>query len=279
MDRLRNFPIRSWEAERFVTGGSCFRGELLARLASSQGVEKRPVIQAAVAVELLHNASLVHDDLMDEDRMRRGRLSSYGALGHDKSLLLGDALIAETFAILAEMETDPEIRCRAVSLTAQTISIASIGQAEQASRSINQPCSLEDCLAWSRQKTGALIALPVELACILANDEDSRQSAHSAALQLGLAYQIKDDLLDWLGLKKGRSGSSDYRNKQWTVPLVFGESGESDIREKCLDLIEQAKTDFGASLNQMPPEYHGILNTAAKALLQMPSAFHQTQAI
>ncbi|HAV13796.1 MAG TPA: hypothetical protein DCX06_09965 [Opitutae bacterium] len=209
-----------WNAETLILGGSYFRGSLLIELCEAFEVEAETALSAALAVELIHNASLIHDDIMDHDFERRGRPSGYAVLGASQALLFGDVLIAEAYDCLANLEIASRSKVRLIQLLSQVILNASRGQSAQLDCESGMSCTLDACMEWSRLKTGMLFALPVEMALILADRERECKLAVSIGVEFGLAYQIMDDLFDCLGCKRGREKPSDNRNAEWTFARV-----------------------------------------------------------
>ncbi|MEM1222773.1 MAG: polyprenyl synthetase family protein [Verrucomicrobiota bacterium] len=271
-DYVQSSRLVEWDAERFISKGSGLRGELLIRLCHELGADLEVALNAAVAVELIHNASLVHDDIMDRDLERRGRPTAYAMLGEHQAILLGDVLIAEAYNVIAGLPVDAETKVNLIRIMSQSIAEASAGQGAQISCSANTACTLEACLDWSRLKTGSLFALPVKVALgFNKNDQFLEQSAE-AAIELGLAYQIKDDLSDWLGCKIGRNGLSDTKNDQWTFARIAERDAPGNEISFLLDLIKNAECRYRTIAEELPLFVRKVLKLIASRLLVIPGS-------
>ena len=172
-------------AEALTAGGKRLR-PLICFLASPQASE--PPHAAGVAVELVHMATLVHDDLVDGARMRRGVPSAWSVFGADAALSAGDYLFACAFAELAEIGDST-----AVAVLADACLALARGEALQRRQTRDPETTIDDYLARCALKTGKLF----EAACLLGSDGDTALGAYG--LELGIAFQIADDILDCAG--------------------------------------------------------------------------------
>jgi geranylgeranyl pyrophosphate synthase len=190
-------------AEALAAGGKRLR-PALAFLASSPGCE--PPVTAGVAVELVHMATLVHDDLIDGAPVRRGHAAAWTEHGPEAAKATGDFLFARAFTVLAEQE-DP----RALEILARASLELARGEAMQRRQRYRPETSVDDYIERCRLKTGALFAA----ACLLAHG-----SADYGRL-LGIAFQIADDILDCAGetIETGKVPGTDLRDGTPTLPL------------------------------------------------------------
>ena len=227
-----------------IGGGKRFRAFLTIQSAKLFEIPKTQALQAASAIELIHAYSLVHDDLpsMDNDDFRRGRPTVHIKWDESTAILVGDCLQAFAFEVLCEKKTHPksDIRLKLV----EKLAIASgfqgmvLGQAKdlEAER-ISKKLNIEDIFELQKLKTGALFKWSVEAAGILAEKESSALCKYADAI--GLAFQIKDDLLDYEGSmdKTGkRVGKDQVAGKATLVSLL----GVNEAKKRSNELCEEA---------------------------------------
>ncbi len=180
------------------TGGKRLRARLALDAAAGLGVGPGPATAWAAACELLHNASLVHDDLQDGDRERRGVATVWARFGPDTAISLGDHLMTAAYRAVATVGV-PQTQGRLLALTAEAVAETIRGQSRELDqRRHGAPGGWADYAAMARAKSGPLLALPLSGALILAGrPERERAASEAAGRELGLAYQIADDLADF----------------------------------------------------------------------------------
>ncbi len=204
-------------AEALSAGGKRLR-PLLVFLTTPPGRE--PSLEAGVAVELVHVASLVHDDVIDGAEVRRGRASAWSAHGPEAATAAGDYLFARAFAELAATGD-----LRAVSVLAETTLMLVRGEALEWGQRHRPDTGIEDYVERCTLKTGRLL----EAACVL-----SRPSPQLGAfgLALGIAFQIVDDCLDCVGetLETGKIPGADLREGIPTLPLLLAARQDEVVR-------------------------------------------------
>jgi farnesyl diphosphate synthase len=208
LERLLVVPpgleARVYEAMRYsaLAPGKRLRPFLVFAGSNLFGVARRCALQVAAAIEMVHAYSLVHDDLpaMDDSDLRRGRPTCHKQFDEATAVLAGDGLLTSAFEVLAHPDThgDPAVRCELVGALAVAAGPTGMvgGQmidliAEQ------QPLDIGEITRLQRMKTGALIAFACEAGAILAKaPSEPRMALRGYAHDLGLAFQIADDLLD-----------------------------------------------------------------------------------
>ena len=183
--------------------------------------DEDPSPAAAVAVELVHMATLVHDDLVDGAKMRRGMPAAWSLFGPEAALAAGDYLYACAFSVL--VRTDDQ---RAVETLADAALCLARGEAMQRSQTRKPETTIDAYLARCALKTGKLI----EAACLLGSGGDTRLGAYG--LHLGVAFQIDDDILDCAGQTQetGKIPGTDLREGTPTMPLLLAAQQDEVVR-------------------------------------------------
>ena len=195
----------------------------------------------AAAVEMIHTYSLIHDDLpsMDNDDFRRGRATNHKVYGEAMAILAGDALLTDAFAVASTAQLpEPADMAFAIGMLSECAgSLGMVGGQVLDILAESRECTEEDVLAIQDRKTGALISAACVLGTIAGGGtEEQVQAAAKFAAGLGLAFQIRDDMLDVIGTKEemGKGVGTDA-NKNTFVRL-YG-------LEKCEELVQQY-TDY-----------------------------------
>jgi geranylgeranyl diphosphate synthase type I len=202
-------------------GGKAVRPALAFLSARAAGSLAEVALPGALAVELVHNFSLLHDDVMDGDRERRHRPTAWSLFGVGQAIVTGDALLVLAHQSLLEPPT-PERERASVALTRATARMIA-GQAEDLAFESRLDVSVEDCLEMCAHKTGALIAYASSVGAILSGaPETVVSSLERFGLHLGLAFQAVDDFLGIWGRPEatGKPVASDLLSGKKTLPIV-----------------------------------------------------------
>jgi len=218
-------------------GGKRIRPVLCMLAAESVGAAAEGALACAVALECIHTYSLIHDDLpaMDDDDLRRGKPTCHKVFGEGQAILAGDGLLTEAFTLLAaDPQLPPSRRVEAIRVLGEAAGWQGMvgGQSldlegEQSTRS-GEPVSLAHLQLIHRLKTGALLRASLELGAIAGNaDPAQRQQLRAAGEALGLAFQIKDDILDATSTEAamGKRVGKDQGKGKITYPLLLGLNG------------------------------------------------------
>jgi geranylgeranyl pyrophosphate synthase len=258
---------RLGEAMRYSTleGGKRLRPILVYVTGTALGATPEQLDEAAVAVELIHVYSLVHDDLpaMDDDDLRRGRPTCHKAYDEGTAMLVGDALQALAFEVMAGHDLEPStvaVRLQQVQLLALGIGTAGMagGQAIDLA-AVGKPLSAEALEGMHRRKTGALIRTSVLLGAIAAGV--SRGADHDAlatyGAELGLAFQIQDDVLDVAGETDalGKTAGADAARGKPTYPSIHG-------LERSAQLARQHRDNAVAAIRGLGPRMADLVSLA-----------------
>jgi geranylgeranyl pyrophosphate synthase len=203
--------------EALAAGGKRLR-PLLCFLTSAES----PRVAAGVAVELVHMATLVHDDLVDGARMRRGMPAAWSVFGVEAAKAAGDYLYARAFAVLAETGDR-----RAVQTLADAALDLARGEAMQRLQTHDPNTTIDAYIARCRLKTAKLI----EAACLLGSGGEERLGAYGVSL--GIAFQIADDILDCAGQTQetGKIPGTDLREGTPTMPLLLAAQVDPLVRD------------------------------------------------
>ncbi len=208
------------EASRhsIAAGGKRFRA-LLVLLAARFGDPADPrVIQAALAIELTHLATLFHDDVMDEALVRRGSSSANARWGNSVAILTGDFLFAQASLILADLGPD------AVRIQAQTFSRLVTGQMAETIGARPGQDPLDFYLQVLKEKTGSLIATAGRFGALFSGAPDQIADRIAVACELlGVAWQLSDDLIDIASgqAESGKTPGTDLRQGVRTLPMLY----------------------------------------------------------
>jgi farnesyl diphosphate synthase len=239
--------MRLVEAMRYaaIGGGKRVRPLLLVTTAEMYGVPRDPAVRAGSALEAIHVYSLIHDDLpcMDDDAMRHGKPTVHRAYDEVTAVLAGDSLHALAFEILAMPETSADSFVRAELV--QTLAGASGANGMAGGQMMDiaagqKQFDLRTVTRLQQLKTGALLGAAVEMGAILGRvPEEGRVHLRSYARDIGLAFQIADDLLDWEGdeTKTGKALRKDHGQGKATFVSLMGADKARDQAEA---LAEQA---------------------------------------
>ncbi len=244
-----NHPVQIAEGMKYavLNGGKRIRPVLVLMTLDLLGKDEKLGLPSGAALEMIHSYSLVHDDLpaLDNDDYRRGKLTTHKKFGEAEGILIGDALLTHAFNILTEKNEGLISDKKIVEIVRLTSSYAGIngmigGQMVDI-ESEGKKVDMETLKYIHKNKTGKLLRLPIEMGCIIGDaSKEIRMKLEEYADLIGLAFQIKDDILDIEGdfEKLGKPIGSDAELGKSTYPALIG----LEESKKLLDeIVEKAK--------------------------------------
>lgn len=273
-----------------------FLGDLLPTVLLGSGKRVRPALVflsaklgsapinhvrvVAQAVELIHIATLVHDDIIDKAAMRRGLRTIYKEHGIDTAVLLGDHIYTYAFQTVAELGN-----ANVLKLLAQSTSAMCQGEIDQLKNRYQFDLSEADYFSFIEKKTAALFGVSAQSGAILADQSEEIQNAlHTFGLHLGIGFQIIDDLLDLTGDEAvvGKTLRTDLFNGKMTLPMIHYRDHSSSTSEmkkfflsldhpngQIVDFIENLKRSESIQYAEDIAQYH--VQEALSQLDQLPS--------
>lgn len=203
-------------------------------------------LKLATAVEFIHTATLLHDDVVDGSKLRRGKVAAHLIWGGATSVLVGDFLFARAFELMVETGS-----LRVLDILSKASSVIAEGEVLQLTRAHDLNLDQATYLAIIAAKTAELFAAAAEAGAISAGAAEGRAAALRAyGLNLGLAFQLADDVLDYGGAAEtlGKNAGDDFREGKATLPLLLAiaRSGprEAAFWERAVGRLEQTEADF-----------------------------------
>lgn len=225
-------PKKLHEAIRWslLAGGKRFRPALLLAVGKTFGAENEKLLRTAAAIEMIHTYSLIHDDLpaMDDDDLRRGKATCHKKFGEATAILAGDVLQTLAFQAIAEDENlSAEIRVKLISEMAKAAGtpIGMVAGQQFDLEAEGKSISIEQLEKIHHRKTGAMICIAARAGAIIAEaNEQELKAVSNYASELGLLFQITDDLLDVTQTTEvlGKTAGKDISAEKATYPAFYG---------------------------------------------------------
>jgi octaprenyl-diphosphate synthase len=227
-----------------ASGGKRLRPILTLATAGLCGYDGEGQIKLAAAVEFMHTATLLHDDVVDDSDMRRGKAAARVVFGNQASVLVGDFLLGQAFKMMVEVGS---LAC--LQVLSDAAAIIAEGEVMQLSAAKDTHTSEDAYLAVIRAKTAALFAAACEVGPILAGSPDEEiEACRGYGANLGIAFQLIDDALDYGGsaAKLGKNVGDDFREGKITLPVVLSfRRGAPAEREFWKRTLERGETQDG----------------------------------
>src|SRR5579875_2155301 len=224
ISELRPEILRDSSAHLIISGGKRLRPYLLLKIAELYGCDFESAIYAGISVELIHNFSLVHDDIMDNDEFRHGKPTVHVVYGIPFAILAGDTLFSLAFNALNRVETSKERKLRLFKELSLATLRLSIGQAYDMYLSSSKKMGRRLYLETVENKTAALFECSAVMGAILGGAKNEEiENIRRAVRYAGIAFQIKDDILGVFGDPKvtGKPVGNDIREGKKTLIAVF----------------------------------------------------------
>ena len=232
-------------------GGKRLRPMLTLATAAAYGYTGADDAKLAAAVEFIHTATLLHDDVVDESARRRGRPTANLLWDNKSSVLVGDYLFARSFQLMVETDS-----LRVLDILANAAAVIAEGEVLQLSVAQNLATTEETYLKVIRGKTAALFAAATEAGAVVAGAPDDQVRAfHDYGDALGIAFQIVDDLLDYGGATAalGKNVGDDFRERKITLPLIravaAGNDEERTFWSRVIEKGDQREGDLETALD------------------------------
>ncbi|MBO9097441.1 MULTISPECIES: polyprenyl synthetase family protein [Rhizobium] len=229
-------------AEHLISsGGKRLRPMLTLASAALFGYKGENHVKLATSVEFMHTATLLHDDVVDESDLRRGRSTARMIWGNQASVLVGDFLLGQAFRMMVDVGS-----LEALDVLSTAACVIAEGEVLQLSVAKNMETTEDDYLSVIRAKTAALFAAAAEVGPIVANGGKSgRNALKSYGTNLGLAFQLVDDVLDYGGkaVDLGKNVGDDFREGKITLPVILAyRRGTEEERAFWRDAIENGNS-------------------------------------
>ncbi|WP_183228692.1 polyprenyl synthetase family protein [Bartonella callosciuri] len=211
------------------SGGKRLRPMITLASAHMFGYQSDGHVKLATAVEFMHTATLLHDDVIDESNLRRGKSTARVIWGNQASVLVGDFLLGQAFKMMVEVGS-----IEALSVLANAAAIIAEGEVMQLSTAKNIETSISDYLKIINAKTAALFSAAAEVGPIIAGYKDKERSAlREYGTLLGLAFQLIDDALDYGGATQnlGKNIGDDFREGKITMPVILAYARSNTVEK------------------------------------------------
>jgi octaprenyl-diphosphate synthase len=272
-------PLVSQVSQYIVAaGGKRLRPALLLLLCGVLGYRGEQRHNLAAVVEFIHTATLLHDDVVDESTLRRGRTTANEAFGNPASVLVGDFLYSRAFQMMVEAGD-----MRVMQTLAEATNVIAEGEVLQLMNMHDATLSEEGYLRVIRSKTAKLFEASARLAALLAQSPPAiEQSCADYGQALGTAFQVIDDVLDYDGdvSEMGKNLGDDLREGKATLPLIIAmQRGTEAERTTIRQAIETGGTDQMAQIIAIVQQTGALQATRDAAAVEAQRALNALQAL
>lgn len=227
------------------SGGKRLRPMLTLAAAQMFGYSGENHVRLATSVEFMHTATLLHDDVVDESDLRRGKKTARTIWGNQASVLVGDFLLGQAFRMMVEVGS-----LEALDILSSAASVIAEGEVMQLAAAKNLETTEDEHFAVIKAKTAALFSAAAEVGPVIAGaSKNDKAALRSYGMNLGLAFQLIDDALDYGGSSKdlGKNVGDDFREGKVTLPVILSyRRGTAAERAFWKSAIEDGATDEAA---------------------------------
>jgi octaprenyl-diphosphate synthase len=248
------------------SGGKRLRPMLTLALSRLVGYAGDGHIKLAAAVEFMHTATLLHDDVVDESELRRGRIAARMLWGNEASVLVGDFLLGQAFKMMVEVGS-----LKALEILSSAAAVIAEGEVMQLAAAKNTATTEDEYIAVIRAKTAELFAAACEVGPALSGRQKAEQAAsRSFGMNLGIAFQLVDDALDYGGVSSrlGKNIGDDFREGKITLPVVLafrrGSDAQREFWRRTLERGETADVDLDHAIGLMA-KHRALEDTIGRA--------------
>ncbi|MCW2306257.1 polyprenyl synthetase family protein [Rhodobium gokarnense] len=249
-----------------ASGGKRLRPMLTLASAQMFGYEGVGHVKLATSVEFMHTATLLHDDVVDESDMRRGKKAARMLWGNQASVLVGDFLLGQAFRMMVDVGSLEALR-----ILSDAASIIAEGEVLQLSAAKNMETTEDEYLAVIKAKTAALFSAAAEVGPVISGADRAEQAAlRSYGINLGLAFQLIDDALDYGGSASalGKNVGDDFREGKITLPVVLsyrrGSDADRAFWTRCMERGENEDAELQEAIALLR-KHNAIEDTVERA--------------
>ncbi|WP_246072130.1 polyprenyl synthetase family protein [Martelella lutilitoris] len=249
------------------SGGKRLRPMLTLATAAMFGYRGDYHVYLATSVEFMHTATLLHDDVVDESDMRRGKSSARMIWGNQASVLVGDFLLGQAFRMMVETGS-----MEALKVLSNAAAVIAEGEVLQLSVAKKMDTTEDDYIAVIRGKTAELFAAAAEVGPIIAGASDAERTAlRDYGMALGLAFQLVDDVLDYGGSSAdlGKNVGDDFREGKVTMPVILAhQRGDAEEKAFWRSAIEDGENDDVAleKARRLIAKHNALSDSISRAL-------------
>ena len=260
-----NVPIISAIGEHLLrSGGKRFRAKLLLLSAKLCGYSGENHISMASLIEFIHTATLLHDDVVDNAKLRRGIESANSKWGNEACVLVGDFLFTKCFTRMVESNN-----WRILQTISRATTTMAEGELEELIRTNDLLLTEDNYLSIIARKTAYLISAATQIGAILGNVSKEKEEALAEfGMDVGIAFQLIDDNLDYTSKKSGKKIGIDLQEGKITLPLIFTlrhcDRDEKAFIQETVDSHSITKKAFFRVV-EIIEQYHGVQYTWKKA--------------